>query len=253
VTLAPDIATPGSGLTDHDDVASLARRPRLGLAFLVAVGVIVFSGLGVWQLERRVWKLDLLDRVERRVHAPPVSPPGPASWPRVNAKDDAYRHVMIKGRFLDVAPALALAVTEYGGGYWVMAPFRTDDGPVVLVNRGFLPLDYRSSLAAPPGEVIVIGLLRMSEPRGGFLRHNDPAADRWYSRDVASIARSRGLHAVAPYFIDADAAGTGSLELPIGGLTVIAFPNNHLMYALTWFALAAMLLGWSLRAGWRRP
>ena len=34
---------------------------------------------------------------------------------------------------------------------------------------------------------------------------------------------------------------------PVGGLTVIAFRNNHLVYALTWFALALMLAGaaWS--------
>ena len=46
-----------------------------------------------------------------------------------------------------------------------------------------------------------------------------------------------------PYFIDADASASGAGE-PIGGLTVITFPNNHLVYALTWFGLAAMLAGW---------
>ncbi|WP_204265686.1 SURF1 family cytochrome oxidase biogenesis protein, partial [Klebsiella pneumoniae] len=48
------------------------------------------------------------------------------------------------------------------------------------------------------------------------------------------------LGEVAPYFIDRD-AGTNARDLPIGGLTVIRFPNNHLVYAITWFALALML------------
>ncbi len=37
--------------------------------------------------------------------------------------------------------------------------------------------------------------------------------------------------------------------LPIGGLTVVAFPNNHLGYAITWFALSGGLafLLWRVR------
>jgi surfeit locus 1 family protein len=87
--------------------------------------------------------------------------------------------------------------------------------------------------------VTVVGLVRLSEPRGGFLRANDPAAGRWYSRDVAAIAAARGIAAPAPYFIDAD-AGANRPGWPVGGLTVIRFPNSHLAYALTWFALAVM-------------
>jgi surfeit locus 1 family protein len=88
----------------------------------------------------------------------------------------------------------------------------------------------------------VTGLLRLTEPHGAFLRSNDPAADRWYSRDIAAIAADRGLGKVAPYFIDADAA-PGSEGLPIGGLTVLTFPNNHLVYAFTWAALALLAAG----------
>ncbi|MBC7495877.1 MAG: SURF1 family protein, partial [Sphingomonadaceae bacterium] len=77
------------------------------------------------------------------------------------------------------------------------------------------------------------------EPGGGFLRNNDSRADRWYSRDVAAIASARGIEDAAPYFIDADA--TRNLGgLPLGGLTVVTFRNAHLVYSLTWFALAGL-------------
>ena len=79
----------------------------------------------------------------------------------------------------------------------------------------------------------------MSEPGGGFLRANDPESDRWYSRDVSAIAASRGLNNVAPYFIDAERV-PGQDGLPVAGLTVISFSNNHLVYALTWGVLALM-------------
>ncbi len=120
---------------------------------------------------------------------------------------------------------------------------------MVLVNRGFVASSPGGQtappLAPPPGLATVVGLLRISEPGGFFLRRNDPAADRWHSRDVQAIAARRGLHGVAPYFIDAGAsaheARTSPPTAPIGGLTVIHFPNNHLVYALTWYALAAMV------------
>ncbi|NKF32724.1 SURF1 family protein, partial [Pseudomonas sp. BGM005] len=92
-----------------------------------------------------------------------------------------------------------------------------------------------------PGPVEITGLMRMTEPKGSLLQSNDVNADRWYSRDVAAIAQKRGVRTVAPYFIDADATANPG-GLPVGGLTIIHFPNNHLVYAITWYGLAAMAL-----------
>lgn len=134
-----------------------------------------------------------------------------------------------------------------------MTPFRTDAGFTVLVNRGYVPTDRRApdSRAAGQieGETTVQGLLRITEPRGGFLRANDPAADSWRSRDVAAIAAKRGLTEVAPYFVDADATANAG-GWPKGGLTVIRFPNSHLVYALTWFGLALMLAAGGAFLAW---
>ena len=115
----------------------------------------------------------------------------------------------------------------------------------MLVNRGFVPDGARPS-PPPAGRATVRGLLRISEPGGGFLRLNQPGQDRWYSRDVAAIARARGLSGVAPYFIDA-AATPDDAGWPRAGLTVVRFRNQHLQYALTWFGLAVLTL-W---ATWR--
>lgn len=231
-----------------------ARRRRLirllALGFATALCVGVLTALGVWQVHRLAWKVDLIERVNQRVHAAPVPAPGPAAWPQINAADDAYRHIGVRGQFLDRCPVLVRAVTELGGGYWVVAPFQTAEGFHVLVNRGFVPSgEGRNAcgLKPPAGRVALTGLLRISEPGGGFLRHNDPVQDRWYSRDVTAIAASRDVGTIAPYFIDADASA-GPAASPVGGLTVISFPNNHLVYALTWFGLAIMAAGWSFHA-----
>jgi surfeit locus 1 family protein len=220
------------------------------LVALCVSGVIGLTALGVWQLERRTWKLALIDRVEQRVYAAPVPMPLPATWPAINAADDAYKRVVVTGRFMHDRETLVQAVTAYGPGYWVLTPLRTADGAIVLVNRGFVPPERRDRATRDDsnqwGTVTVNGLLRMTEPKGGFLRTNDPASGRWYSRDVAAIAAAHGLPQVAPFFIDADAAPNPG-TYPLGGLTVITFPNNHLIYALTWFALAFMLTGAALR------
>jgi surfeit locus 1 family protein len=99
--------------------------------------------------------------------------------------------------------------------------------------------------------VAITGLLRPSEPDGRFLRTNQPQAERWYSRDVAAIADRRGLGPVAPFFIDADAAANPG-GFPIGGMTVVSFRNAHLVYALTWFGLAALSL-FGLVLTWKSP
>jgi surfeit locus 1 family protein len=231
-------------VTAGPGAAGGATRGRQAAFWIfVLAGIVVFVSLGVWQLERRAWKLDLIASVNERIGAEPVAAPGPPSWPEINARDDAYRRVTATGRFVDVPPALVQAVTRLGAGYWVIALFRTEGGFVVLVNRGFVTGEEAKSLPpAPAIDTTVTGLLRISEPCGGFLRSNDPASDRWYSRDVATIAAARGLEQVAPYFIDADASDGG---VPVGGLTVVHFRNAHLVYALTWFGLAVMLAAWT--------
>jgi surfeit locus 1 family protein len=216
------------------------------------------------------------------VHAPPSAPPPPAEWSQVTAANSEYRHVRVTGTFLNDAETLVQALTELGAGDWVLTPLRLADGSLVMVNRGFVAPERRDraahGAAAATTDATVTGLLRISEPKGSFLRRNDPAKGLWYSRDVVAIAAARGLSRVAPYFIDAeasagderriaDASGGTDGELvgashteaaaaqtaaqapaqsmastPVGGLTVISFRNTHLMYAITWYGLALMVL-----------
>ena len=213
-------------------------------ALLLAAG---FAWLGVWQIERRAWKHDLIARVDRRVAALPVDAPGPARWPQVTRERDEYRRVSLTGRFLPGRDTFVTASTVLGPGYWLLSPFAERRGFTVIVNRGFVPDRRRVPTSPSPN---VTGLLRISEPGGDLLRSNDPAAALWYSRDVPAIAAAHGVVA-APYFVDA-AGEPQDPPFPRGGLTVIAFSDNHLIYATTWFALAALTMG--VATAWlRRP
>lgn len=213
---------------------------RAALSACCAVFALAFAALGVWQLERLAWKLDLIARVDARIHAAPRPPP--PDWAAVNLRDHEYQRIRVRGVLLNDRETLVQAVTDLGPGWWVMTPLATDAG-IILVNRGFVPGERRDLSTrregAPDGPVTLTGLLRLTEPQGGFLRSNDPAAGRWYSRDVAAIARARHLTGVASVFIDVDATPNPG-GYPVGGLTVVRFRNAHLVYALTWFALSAL-------------
>ena len=213
------------------------RRARsIALIGLCAAFTVVFVLLGAWQVQRRAWKLDLIAKVEQRVHAEPL--PAPTGW----SSDDVYRRVRLSGVFDHGDETLVQAVTEKGPGFWVLTPLKTDRAFTVLVNRGFVPAELKTATSHPDGPVTVVGLMRASEPKGGFLRQNQPGQGRWYSRDVQAIAAAHNLTNVAPYFVDADATPNPG-GWPLGGLTVVRFPNSHLVYALTWFGLALLTSG----------
>ena len=258
--------------TQQLDRPERAAKPGLVLTLLL-IAALLFVGLlalGGWQVQRLSWKQALIARVEQQLQAPPVPVPGPSAWPGINRTADEYRRVQLSGRFDHERETLVRASTALGSGFWVLTPLQTASGFWVLINRGFIPTEQRNSLAerAEAGEQRVSGLLRLSEAGGTLLQANDALAGRWYSRDVAAIAASKGLTAaagatIAPYFVDAaladDGAATKTGSWPRAGLTVLNFHNNHVVYAVTWFVLAAMVaaaaayLFWSERLLQRRP
>jgi surfeit locus 1 family protein len=232
------------------------------LAACALLLVVLFAGLGTWQVFRLQWKLDLIARVNARVHAAPAPLPPRERWAGITSASDEYRRVALRGTYLYDLTTPVQALTEEGSGYWLLTPMCTQDG-IILVNRGFIPaeLGARTRYAQPRAAgdpcagagpaVDVTGLLRTSEHNGAFTRTNDPAAGRWYTRDVAAIAAARALE-TAPFFVDAGANQNppGSPDQPAGGLTVVKFPNSHLVYAITWYALALMVAGawwWAAR------
>jgi surfeit locus 1 family protein len=232
-------------------VSSVAEQRRSllvpALASLVAFAILV--SLGVWQLERRAWKEALIDRIEARAHGEPAAIPPESAWPTWSAAADEFRRVRVTGTFLHEAetPVHGLMSGQPGQpvqGYYLLTPLRLPDGALVVVNRGFVPSELldpaKRPQSQPAGEVTVTGLVRAPEDHGWFLPADDPGKNQWFARDPAAIARVKGLARVAPFLIEADDTPNPG-GWPKGGQTRLTIPNNHLQYALTWFALAIVL------------
>lgn len=223
------------------------------LAATLALAILI--SLGYWQVERLRWKEALIARVSERVDLAPIPAPGPGAWPNLDRAEFEFRPVSLAGRFLHqyeahVFTLLASPRGANGGkGYLVMTPLATDDGWFVYVNRGFVPEDRKDGATRSAGQtdalVTVAGLFRA--PRvGSWLSADDSTSDNiWFSRDPGLFAAWQGPdpERVAPYIIDAQFDPELEGGLPQGGETFMAFSNNHLGYAITWFGLAAGLVG----------
>ncbi len=225
-----------------------------GLATLVAL--VVLLGLGTWQMQRLGWKNELVQRIAARAQAPatdvlPLAADG--GWRGAyDAAEHEYRRVRVTGTFEhehEVRVHGLMSSRTAGqplSGFYVLTPLLLPDGRRIIVNRGFVPPDRvepgMRAQAQMPGAVAVTGLVRGPEPRNWFTPADEPGRGQWYSRDPQAVAVARGLGNVAPWLLDADATPNPG-GWPLGGLTRIELPNNHLQYALTWYGIALTLLG----------
>jgi surfeit locus 1 family protein len=226
-------------------------RGRLSVILALAVSLAAFAVLivlGNWQVQRLQWKEQLIATIEARVHAEPrplaeVLGAGPA------VSDLEYTPVTLQGVFVHSAERHFFATWDGASGFFVYTPLRRPQGDYVFVNRGFVPYDLkdpaRRPQSQPEGPVTVTGLLRapLVEKPSSILPDNDLAKNLFYWKDIRAMAETSGLLADASIlgvFVDADATANPG-GLPVGGVTLIDLPNNHLQYAVTWYGLAAAL------------
>ena len=218
-------------------------RPLPALTVACAALFASLIWLGVWQLDRLQWKLALIADVDRSLHAPPVSPDDGGTMQGLRE----YTRVALTGRFDNGKEAYTFG-TDAGGApvYHVIVPFETRGGRTFLVDRGIVPKEKRDPATRAAGRIEgitrVVGVWRTPDRPGMFTPAPDLAHRIWYAHDLAAIAKADGVTLTAPVIVEADATPNPG-GWPKGGQTVVKFRNEHLQYAITWFLLAAGLLG----------
>jgi surfeit locus 1 family protein len=217
-------------------------RPYAGVTVAALIASVILVGLGVWQLQRLQWKLALIAEVSGHMSTAPLSVDQAL---KTDADAMQYRRVALEGRFDNAKEAYVFTTREGGEAvYHVLTPFLTNEGRTLMVDRGYIPKDKLAPATRTPLEGVarVVGVWRVPDAPGTFTPAPDVAHRIWYSRDLKGIAAADHIQLAAPVVIEADATPNPG-GWPKGGQTVVSFRNEHLSYAVTWFGLAAGLLG----------
>jgi surfeit locus 1 family protein len=217
-------------------------------ALLLLATLTALLALGTWQVERLHWKEGLLADISERRGAPPVALSAIETM-AASGGDIEYRTVTATGRYLNNKERHFFATYAGAPGFYVYTPLQLDDGRYVFINRGFVPYDAKEPEMRMQGQLTgertVTGLARarLAGKPSFVVPDNDLAKNIFYWKDLDAMVSSDGLakDKVLPFFIDADDTPNPK-GMPIGGVTIIDLPNDHLQYALTWYGLAATLV-----------
>ncbi|MFK4818801.1 SURF1 family protein [Ochrobactrum quorumnocens] len=234
------------------------QRFPWGILIASLIAFVILLALGTWQVERLQWKEALLATTQERVHEAPLPL---AEMEKIYGQEGTveYRPVTVSGTFMHQGERHFLSTYDGKPGFNVYTPLMLEDGRFVLVNRGFVPYEKKDAETRLDGQldgpVTVTGLARdpLNAKPGYFVPDNDVAKNIFYWKDWLAMAESADIPSLddaVPFFIDADNKPNFG-GLPIGGVTIIDFPNNHLQYAVTWYGLALALLGVAGTWFWR--
>lgn len=217
-------------------------KPLLWPTIMAVPALALLLGLGTWQVQRHFWKQDLIETRTSRAAAEAVDAPGA----EIDIADFEFRRVRATGVFMhDREMYLGARSLHSNVGYHVVTPLRRADGAIVLVDRGWVPLDGKdpaTRLAGQiPGDVALEGIVRAPGRKSSFTPDNRPDRNFWFYIDIPAMAEHAGLSNVLPYIIEAGAAENPG-GMPIGGQTRLEIRNEHLQYVFIWYSLAIALV-----------
>ena len=204
-----------------------------GILAIIFVGAAVLVALGVWQIQRLNEKTQLLADIEQRTALPPVSLPA-----HIVPQRDSLLPVTLAGHFGEGYVRVLVSLKIYGAGYRIIAPFQTDAGRLVMVDRGFISVQDDIP-PLPQAHISITGVLYWPEEVDSFTPADDISKNIWFARDVDKLAQHFGAEAALVIASTQTPPDNAITPLPQDGTNI---PNNHLEYVVTWFGLAFIWL-----------
>lgn len=235
----------------------LSRLSAAGLllpTLMTLAALAVLVALGNWQMGRKIWKDGLVAQIAVRSTAQPAALASVLDGIAAR-RDVEYTRLSVRGRFHNDREGFLYAPhPRLGPGYHVLTPFEVAEpaarGQILIINRGYVTEALRAADRRKPGlvegETTVSGLVRMPQQKAAFTPPHDPVQNIWYWRDLGGLmafAFPAGDRKFVPFMLDADAEPAAEGGWPKGGATEVKLSNRHLEYALTWYGLAAALIG----------
>ena len=229
---------------------SVGDPPRtrfpFGLTFAVAIAFAILIALGTWQVQRLHWKQDLLARITA-LEAARAQPIRAVLDRLARGADLDFTRVTVTCPGLATAAFVELYTLRGGqAGVRLISACRLDGAVYasVLVDRGYVADTVSARPPVGAGDTTpldLVGVLRAPEPGNAFSPPNTP--QRWYVRDVAGMAAALQAPRPAPLVLMAETATNPEWRGLVPAPIPADIANRHLEYALTWYGLAAALLG----------
>ena len=216
--------------------------PRWILIHLgVALLVVTMVNLGFWQLHRLDEKQAFNTRVTEQIAKPVLDysqkfpSPAAAEWTRVK----------LTGRY-DTSTAITIINRSQDGtaGYDIAIPFINEDGTVILVNRGFVPLAVKEPETTIQ-VVSMIGYLRATQRRGavGAIDSTDTTNTEFQRFDLPLIAKATHREILTTSYLQViEESPASDSQWPSAVAMPVLDEGSHLSYAVQWFFFSATAL-----------
>jgi cytochrome oxidase assembly protein ShyY1 len=220
----------------------------LAFHLLVVLGIITMVNLGFWQLRRLDERQERNAAVASRVDLPP-EPLDAVLVPGADPEALRWRPVTATGTYLGEEQLVVVNRSQHGlAGEIVVTPLQLADGRVLLVSRGFVPLDQPVA-DAPAGPVRITGRLQPSQVRttGGL---SDVATGDLTEAQRVDIDRLAPQlpGEVVPMYVELTASDPAEATPYPETLTLPELGDGpHLSYTVQWFIFSvAVIVGWVL-------
>lgn len=209
-------------------------RRTIFILIIGLAGIAVLLSLGTWQVQRLTWKQGILAEIDAKISGAPIALPAAP-----NVTTHKYQPVEISGRFVENRIRVLVSQKLIGAGYRIIQPFQTQDR-VILIDRGFVKIDQIEDLRNDPATVL--GNLHWPDEVDDYTPEPDMKRDIWFARDVTALADTLNTD---PILVIAREITPDSEKVSPIPISSSGIPNDHLQYAITWFALAAVWAGMS--------
>ncbi len=192
--------------------------------------ILTLLSLGLWQIYRLNWKLELIEQIENSLKKDPVE--------LSNIEKKNYLRIKTSGD-IDFDKQIYLYNLNDTGkpGFEVINPIKIGDENY-LVNRGWIPFEKKD---LPEINLVdqnqIVGTLMLQTKPSTFKPENDIEKNYWFTLDREDILKFTGRN-FSEYVIYLN----GDYKIPKPRLITAKISNNHKKYAITWFSMAISIL-----------
>jgi len=227
-------------------------RPSKLATLVLFLLACLFATLGTWQEKRASEKKS----IEQQHQAAgilsletAIALDGRFSQIEVSGHYETHRHILLDNQ-----------IWQGRAGVYVFTPFYSNEGPVILVNRGWLPLapDRKTmpEIPTPQHEIVLKGILNLLPVPGRILGSADQLNQEQWPQLVTYLNLpdiSRSLDTPLEDWViqlsSSEPDGFDGREWK----PVFLSSSRHRGYAFQWFALVATCFVMWVYLGFRRP